>query len=343
MSVVNAATSGVVVYAGRERVADAEGVLALDDAQALPATLLPALETADELVVLDPLSFPWELLTERHWDLPMTIRLPSVLPLPQLLTVLDRPLMSRLTLFDRFVLDEWTMRVGLRNRYGWSRHQLSRADDEESSGVQAALARAQARADRADGASHPKALHRLHLAALRTAVELALQTQPTSRAFTALAVSDHVERWMSSLLPHAAGVTAVERDEQRLARVRAGFPQLDVQLLGEHLRLPAGPDQVDLALAPAAFPGLAGYERRRLIGELWRAVRPGGRLVFLETFVPPPGHRGGLPVETFLGTVLEATGGGVVLDHVESLRQPRQEWWSQGLVSMVKVGVPATW
>ncbi len=343
MCPVNAPTQGVVVYAGRYPAPTVEGARTLDDAQVLPVTLLPTLDVADELVVLDPLSFPWEQLTRRHWDLPMTINLPAVLPLPQLLAVLDRPLMSQLTLFDRFVLEDWTMRVGLRNRYGWSRHELLRPDNDDPAGVQAAVARSRDRTERAGGTRHPKAMQRVHAGALHTGVDAALRAQPTSRAFTALVVSEHVERWMSALLPPAASVTAVERDERRLEGARAGFPQLDVQLLDEHLRLPVGPDQVDLAFAPAAFPGLAGYERRRLIAELWRALRPGGRLLFLETFVPPPGNRGGLPIATFLRTVLDATGGGVVLDHVESLRQPGQEWWSQGLISMVKVGVPATW
>lgn len=339
MASVKDQTRRVVAYHGRGPAPAAEGVRTLDDAEALPSVLLPALDAADELFVSDPLSFPWEQLADRHWDLPMTVRLPAVLPLPQLLTLLDRPLMRHLTLFDRFVLDDWTMRIGLRNRYGWSRHQLSRADDLDGDAVLAVQARARTRAG---GGPYPKALHRVRVRVLRSLTAAALRDQPTSRAFTVLVASDHVERWMSTLLPHAARVTAIERDQERLAGARAGFPQLDVQLLQEHLRLRVRADQVDLAFAPAAFPGLAGYERRRLIAELWRAVRPGGRLVFLETFVPAPGTEG-LSVESFLRTVLDATGGGVVLDHVESLRRPGQEWWSQAVVSMVKVGVPATW
>jgi hypothetical protein len=84
--------------------------------------------------------------------------------------------------------------------------------------------------------------------------------------------------------------------------------------------------------------------RRALISEMWRVTRPGGRMIFLEEFVSSRGPGVyPMPVREFVGLLLEATSGQVVLEHVESLRYPHDELVRGGLISLSRLGVPKTW
>jgi hypothetical protein len=83
-----------------------------------------------------------------------------------------------------------------------------------------------------------------------------------------------------------------------------------------------------------------------LLSEMWRATRPGGRLLFLENFVfakrleEPVVHP--MSVREFEDLILEATAGQVVLEHVESLRYPGEDLHRGAVISLLRLGVPRT-
>jgi ubiquinone/menaquinone biosynthesis C-methylase UbiE len=82
--------------------------------------------------------------------------------------------------------------------------------------------------------------------------------------------------------------------------------------------------------------------KKDIVGEMWRVVRPGGRLIFLEDFVSEDaGHV--VSIQGFVGIVLEATSGRVVLEHFEALRYPADPFFRGGLLALSKVGTPQTW
>ena len=129
----NPAVGHPVLYAGRfvDRVADTaglpEGCELLGDWDVLPAQLAAAMEHAETLVVLDPLSFPFEALTGTQQDVPLIVVLPSGLDVGFLITVLGMQVFARLGFFDRVATPDPGVWEVLQRRYGWAEGQRSLA------------------------------------------------------------------------------------------------------------------------------------------------------------------------------------------------------------------------
>src|SRR3712207_6304889 len=71
-----------VIYAGRfvDRIEDTvvpNGCIVLGEQDAVPCKLTEVLDRANTLALLDLPSFPFEAMTEEHWDIPMVVALPS--------------------------------------------------------------------------------------------------------------------------------------------------------------------------------------------------------------------------------------------------------------------------
>lgn len=95
-----AADPGRVTWAGR----DADAVPgAIDGWNTSREGLLSALAGAEELVVLDALSFPWEQLGAAHRDIPVLLVTPEELDAAAVLDVLGAPVLHHLTPWDRVV------------------------------------------------------------------------------------------------------------------------------------------------------------------------------------------------------------------------------------------------
>ena len=110
------------------------------------------------------------------------------------------------------------------------------------------------------------------------------------------------------------------------------------------MNLPYDDESFDMTFSVGVMHRNPTPVRRALISEMWRVTRPGGRLIFLEEFVTdrrPDVYP--MPVRKFVGLLLEATSGQVVLEHVESLRYPYDDLVRGGLLSLSRLGVPKTW
>ena len=106
---------GRVVWTGRFRGTIAEG---LDGWNCGRSELLLLIENASELVVLDPLSFPWETLRPADWDTPFVVALPSDLNARDISLILGASMLSQLTPFDVLIDHRAAVREALTAEWG---------------------------------------------------------------------------------------------------------------------------------------------------------------------------------------------------------------------------------
>lgn len=358
-----------LVYAGRfaPQVVERHDTRVLDDLEASPGELLPALEEAPMLVILDPLSFPFESLRETDWDCPLVVCLPSTLGAQELAEALGKVLLERLTFFDRVVTDLPEAWEAVSHSYGLATSQRLELDPgavvdvlEEALRLHEAGLEAQTSLDGAahDGVSRrgaalapegaaasrsDKATHRVQARALRAQLTAAKRVQPATRGMRVLMVGAAVGEWASLLGQEEAELVGADVDEALVGAMRETFPRLSLSQLEADLRLPSAAERFDLAFSTSSLRHLGPEDRERLLAQLWQAVRPGGRLVFLEEFVATRGERHAgvhpLSIRDFTELLLDASNGGVVLEHLEALRSRHDEVHRAGVVTVSKVGV----
>lgn len=385
---INVPETHPVFYAGRfaGRVAEAglpEGCEVLDDWDVLPASLATVTERASTLVVLDPLSFPFETLTGVQRESPLILALPPELDSEFLMSVFGKPVFERLDFFDRVAVADSTVWRNLRESYHWAEGQriaLKSGEPEESARTIWSLLEAESGAapffgdesryeagrywsERGDalarsaphraicsvhhGPDFNKAIHRTQRLVIEPQFAAARGSRAGDVPFDVLEVGAGVGRWASSFDPVKTRFSGVDISEGMVAAARANFPESRFDRLGEDLVFPHGDESFDLVFTVTVMHHNPTPARRTLISEMWRVTKPGARLIFLEDFVS-----GGwterstvypMLVTKFAELVLEATNGQVVLEHVESLRYPHDDMTRGGLLALSKLGVPKRW
>ena len=354
----------------------------LSDWDVLPSQLASALERASILVVLDMFSFPFESLTGDLEDVPLVLLLPTGSDAAFLATVFGKAAFSRLGFFDRIAAPDDDAWAGLRQRYGLTEGQRLEVEDgrpgHAASEIRAALeAEAESHATFGEGdyeadrywtergdalAGHAphraicsvnhspkfnKAIHRVQAMALRPQFAAARGTQAEEVPFDVLEVGAGVGRWAASFDPAKTRFTGVDISEGMVEAARKNFPDCHFDLLGEEQVLPYGNESFDLSFSVTVMHHNPTPTKRDLVSEMWRVTRPGGRLMFLEDFVS-----GGwsttstvypMSVNEFVGLLVEATAGQVVLEHFESVRYQHDDFTRGGLLSVTKLGVAKTW
>ena len=354
----------------------------LSDWDVLPAQLAPALEPASILVVLDMFSFPFESLAGDLADVPLILLLPTGLDATFLTTVFGKAAFSRLGFFDRIAVADDDLWAELRRRYDLTQGQRVEVEDgrpehaaaeirvalEAESTLYAPFGEGDYEAnkywsERGDalagnapyraicsvkhGPRFNKAIHRVQEKALRPQFAAARGTQAEDVPFDVLEIGAGVGRWAASFDPAKTRFTGVDISESMVEAAQANFPQCRFDLLGEDSALPYGDESFDLSFSVTVMHHNPTPTKQALISEMWRVTRPGGRLMFLEDFVS-----GGwsttstvypMSVNEFVGLLVEATAGQVVLEHVESIRYQHDDFTRGGLLSVSKLGVAGTW
>jgi SAM-dependent methyltransferase len=354
----------------------------LSDWDVLPAQLASALEPASILVVLDMFSFPFESLTGDLVDVPLILLLPTGLDADFLATVFGKAAFSRLGFFDRVAVADGDLWAELRRRYDFAQGQRVEVEDghperaaaEIGDALEAESAfhappgdglydanrywseRGDALAGNAPhraicsikhGLKFNKAIHRVQEKVLRPQFAAGRGTQAEEVPFDVLEIGAGVGRWAASFDPAKTRFTGVDISEGMVEAARKNFPRCRFDLLGEDSVLPYGDESFDLSFSVTVMHHNPTLTKWALISEMWRVTRPGGRLMFLEDFVS-----GGwsttstvypMSVNEFVGLLVEATAGQVVLEHVESIRYQHDDFTRGGLLSVSKLGVARTW
>ena len=333
-----------VVYAGRfaERVTPAKLPIdceVLDDWEVLPFRLAEALGRATALVVLDLFSFPFEAMTEEGRDVPLVVVPPPGLDAPFLRTVFGEALFGTLGPLDRVATADRALWEELRQGYRWTEGQHIGLDSPLPAEAAAqVLARLQ---EEALGPVADKAVHRVRSGAMVPQFAAARGARAGDVPFEVLEVGVESGRWAQGLGP-AAGFTGLGFGEEPVEAARADLPGGRFDLLGEDLAFPYADEGFDLAFTVSVLQDHPAPAKKDIVSEMWRVVRPGGRLIFLEDFVSgDAGHV--VSIQGFVRIVLEATSGRVVLEHFEALRYPADPFFRGGLLALSKVGTPQTW
>lgn len=346
------ATAGSpVVYAGRfaDRVAGLPaGCPVLGDWEVLPASLAAGMEGASALVVLDPFSFPFEAMTPEQRDVPLIVVLPSGSDAGLLEAVFGAPVFERLTFFDRVAAPEGSpVWEELRRRYRWTEGQLVELESgrpEEAAEEICVLLEAEAAAHTVLGDGSRKAVHRAQERVLLPQFAAARAARAGDVPFDVLEVGSGIGRWAASFDLAATRFFGVDTSDEMVAAARASFPEAAFERLGADLRLPYDDERFDLAFCVRVLHHYPTPDKRVLLSEMWRVVRPGGRLIFLEDFVAARGSGGHtVSVLGFVELLLEATAGQATLEHVESLRYPGEDVTRGGAIAVSRLGVPKRW
>ena len=345
------AAGAPVVYAGRfaGRISGPDlpgGCAVLGDWDVLPPRLAAHLEGASALVIADVFSFPFEAMTPEQRDVPLIVVLPTGHDADFLEAVFGVPLFERLTFFDRVAAPEGSgVLEELRRRYRWAESQNVRVRDGDPEGTVAevcGLLEAEAALSAVPGRS--KAVHRAQTMVLGPQFETAWGERAADVPFEVLEVGSGSGRWVPSFDPVTTRYLGVD-SEAALSAARADFPEARFSGLGPDLLIPHEDERFDLVFCVDVLRKHPLAEKKTLLSEMWRVARPGGRVLILEDFVFDRSEGGVYPisVNAFVGLLLEATNGQVVLEHVESLRYPREDVTRSAVIAVSRLGVPKKW
>jgi SAM-dependent methyltransferase len=233
----------------------------------------------------------------------------------------------------------------LRRRYRWAESQHVRVRDGDPQGAVAevcGLLEAESVLPAEPGRT--KAVHRAQKMVLGPQFETARGERAADVPFEVLEVGSGSGRWVPSFDPATTLYFGVD-NEEALSAARADFPEARFSGLGPELLIPHEDERFDLVFCVDVLRDHPPAEKKTLLSEMWRVARPGGRVLFLEDFVFNRSEEGVYPisVNAFVGLLLEATNGQVVLEHVESLRYPREDVTRSAVIAVSRLGVPKKW
>ena len=333
-----------VLYAGRfarevSRKALPEDCLLLGDWDTLPGPLADAADEASVIVVGDLLSFPFEALAGEARDVPLVLVLPEGRDANFLSAVFGEMVFEKLGFIDRMVATDSDTWQTLRRRYSWAEGQRVIVEGDYLESVTTGVLKGLGGDERAE-----KAAHRTREAALlpRFAAARGLEAGEVPMDVLQVGVGDG--RWATGFDLPTTRFSGVDEDERAVDRAGLNFPEGDFRKLGPDLSIPHTDEGFDLTFSDGAIGGYPAGEKRALISEMWRATRPGGRLLFLEDFVGGDGaaeHT--VSVNVFVDLLMAATAGQVVLEHVESVRYPGEDTVRGGVLALSRLGVPGRW
>jgi 2-polyprenyl-3-methyl-5-hydroxy-6-metoxy-1,4-benzoquinol methylase len=306
------------------------------------------------VVVLDLFSVPFEALEGARRDVPVVLVLPPEFDAEFLIDVFGAVAFEGLGFFDRVATADDALWGELRRRYGWAGGQrlgIGALGLEEAAGEVADLLEAEEAETRPDEKGPirrrtrlGKTTHRAQDAALQPQFAAARGNRDDSVPFAVLEVGVGIGRWAASFDLTKTRFVGADAEGDTVEAARKEFPEVRFDAFGENLALPYEDEKFDMTFSVDVMHRNPTPVRRVLLSEMWRVTRPGGRLIFLDEFVS--GRRPGvypMPVRKFVGLLLEATGGQVVLEHVESLRYPQDDLVRGGVISVSRLGVPKTW
>jgi len=351
---VTSETGKTIVYTGRWPVdlpAHVD-VVALDEWQVLPRDLERALDRAAQLIILDSLSFPFDLLPSRLWDVPMAVALPAGLDHRELDPLLGGPVLSRLGFHDLLIGSQEPCTELARTYHLPRAHHLDPGDGEPAAAVprlvdQAALhrevhAQLQARSVRRRDAwvlrtRAGKSAFNVESAAVALELKRIAAQLPWGTSGRAVILGCGSGEWLMVALRAGFKVTGFDLSHAAVERSHFNYPEVPVRHPGTQPAAHGSAETADVALVNGALGPLNQEARWRMLEWLWSMLRPGGCLVVLDDCV---GERGGdwIPAADLTAAVVEVTANHAVLQEARALRLDGESYHRVGLITYAKLG-----
>ncbi|MBA2336794.1 MAG: hypothetical protein H0V96_03375 [Acidimicrobiia bacterium] len=305
-------------------------------------------------VIVEPVSFPFESMTERQWDAPIAVILPDWFGPEALIAVLGEPLLSRLTPFD-VVVSSPGMWAAVRPRFALAETQWRRPHG-TTDGTVRSLVKAAQRGDRVadqlgdseiidDGprlvskwdarTRHAKGRYRADAAVLLPVVAARLAAIPPGSTGAAVEFTDGIHGFITPLARSGAALTVARSDHAVVTQTRLAYPDLVVCGIAAGGSVVLPPEHADVAVGIVEQP----YDTTAtFLAGVWRALRIGGTLMAVMR-----GDTGGWTVPDLSALVLDASTGHAILDDVVVVPDPGSGRATSGVFTYSKVGTPATW
>ena len=251
-----------VVFAGRYDLGDMDGPTIREG---LPRSL--AWRNPAHWVIADPLAFPYEQLSSRQWDAPMDIILPLDLVTTTLVSILHKPLLSRITAYDTIAAPAAAWRQ-LRSEYTWAEGQWRDAAEQSGDTARQLLSEARAVARDAAGSADPphraradqlrtrdnKARWRVESAVVTPMLRAGLGRHVSSAKVRAVDLSEGIGTYLPALDPLTNDVVAVRTNKHTAEQVGIDHPEVEVLLAEDPIKVQLSPESVDVVFATAAPP-----------------------------------------------------------------------------------------
>jgi len=192
-----------------------------------------------------------------------------------------------------------------------------------------------------------KRMHRVQAAALGRHFGEFFESHSPEMQHEVLEVGCGVGRWVGSFDPEMTNFTGIDISEAMVKAAKRNYPEHRFNVLGDDLKFPYRSERFDLVFCVTVLHHNTIVAKKRMLQEMLRVLRPGGRLVCLEDFVSPRRKKDStvypMSVLEFTELLQEVSGGEVILEHVETLRYAHVDQTRSGLVVLSKIAVPGNW
>jgi hypothetical protein len=299
----------VVYHGNQSRPTPVPDVRFISSKETWPALMVERLAEAEQLVILEPMSFPYELMTEEDRDLPIVVQLPRKPDDEVLSLVLGGPLLSQLTPFDAIVLD-----YPSRHDFYWKHYRIGWTQTilRSSPGLLGELI---SRPDLSSMASHHlrelghdptawclpsrenKAKHRVQAKLLNEILSERVNLIAPQRDVRVL-LAGRVSSRVLAMLPRslASSVSVLDLGTEAVESRAIDWPHVEAMRLGPKMRFPFPRQRFDLVVLPWLYSDLPLEQWTPVTSEVVRVSRPGGLIVVIDRFVP---RNPGVPVVAF--------------------------------------------
>jgi SAM-dependent methyltransferase len=186
-----------------------------------------------------------------------------------------------------------------------------------------------------------KAVHLSQTRALRPVLGAAHKLITREGRLRMLEVGAGVGQRASLVRAKETELVGVDARSACVREARQNFPEYEFLEVGDLAEMPFPDERFELVLSVMALKRSPESVRCALVSEMWRALRRGGWLVFVEEVVQGTTEEAAtsspLRAEELETLVVEGSGGGAMLEHFEAVRYPHDDVHRVGLMVCSKV------